>query len=88
MEGVYNLIIGTGLFLIGILFIAEVTGGIKKISTAKKENAKIEGEKKLKADEVSEFDKNLTRLEKLGKLYKDGIITKEEFERKKKDFKI
>ena len=88
MEGVYNLIIGTGLFLIGILFIAEVTGGIKKISTAKKENAKIVGEKKLKADEVSEFDKNLTRLEKLGKLYKDGIITKEEFERKKKDFKI
>ena len=88
MEGFYNLIIGTGLFLIGILFLAEVTGGIKKISIAKKENAKIEGEKKLKADEVSEFDKNLIRLEKLGKLHKDGIISKEEFEEKRNKFNL
>ena len=43
---------------------------------------------KAKADEVSEFDKNLIRLEKLGKLYKDGIITKEEFEEKRNKFKL
>ncbi len=65
---------------------------MNKKTMAKKEkakiNAKIESEKKLKAEKVKEFDKNLVRLEKLGKLYKDGIITKEEFEEKKKEFKI
>lgn len=58
---------------------------LKKKVKANKENAKIESEKKLK---VNEFDKNLTRLEKLGKLYKDGIITKEEFEEKRNKFKL
>ena len=65
---------------------------MNKKTMAKKEkakiNAKVESEKKLKAEKVKEFDKNLVRLEKLGKLYKDGIITKEEFEKKKKEFKI
>ena len=58
---------------------------LKKKVKANKENAKIESEKKLKVDE---FDRNLIRLEKLGKLYKDGVISKEEFERKKKDFQL
>ena len=83
-----EVIIVTGLILIGILIIGEVPIWIKKQAKAKKENAEIEGEKKLKADEVSEFDKNLIRLEKLGKLYKDGIITKEEFEEKRNKFNL
>jgi multidrug resistance efflux pump len=58
---------------------------LKKKVKANKENAKIESEKKLKVDE---FDRNLIRLEKLGKLHKDGVISKEEFERKKKDFQL
>ena len=58
---------------------------LKKKVKANKENAKIESEKKLKVDE---FDRNLIRLEKLGKLYKDGIITKEEFEEKRNKFKL
>ena len=45
-------------------------------------------EAKIKEDKLKLFDKNVERLEKLGKLYKDGIITKEEFEEKKKEFKI
>jgi len=83
-----EVIITVAVLLIGILIIGEVPELIKKRAKAKKENAEIEGEKKLKADEVSEFDKNLIRLEKLGKLYKDGIITKEEFEEKRNKFKL
>tara|TARA_B100001059_G_C17716787_1_gene518432 strand:- start:558 stop:812 length:255 start_codon:yes stop_codon:yes gene_type:complete len=83
-----EVIITVAVLLIGILIIGEVPELIKKRAKAKKENAEIEGEKKLKADEVSEFDKNLIRLEKLGKLYKDGIITKEEFEEKRSKFKL
>ena len=84
-----DVIIAVVVLLIGgILIIGEVPELIKKRAKAKKENAEIEGEKKLKAEKVKEFDKNLKRLEKLGKLYKDGIITKEEFEEKKKEFKI
>ena len=45
MKDVYNIIIVTGLFLIGILIISEVPLWIKKRSKAKKENTKIEGEK-------------------------------------------
>ena len=59
----------------------EIGKGYNKKQTQKKEA-------KIKEDELNTFDKNLERLEKLGKLYKDGIITKEEFEEKKKEFKI
>lgn len=83
-----EVVIVTGIILAAILLIGEVPELIKKRAKAKKENAEIEGEKKLKADEVSEFDKNLIRFEKLGKLYKDGIITKEEFEEKRNKFKL
>ena len=40
-------------------------------------------EAKQKKENLENFDENLIRLEKLGKLYKDGIITKEEFEEKR-----
>ena len=74
-----------GIILVAILIIGEGSIWINKQTKGKKENANIEREKKLKADE---FDKNLIRLEKLGKLYKDGIITKEEFEEKRNKFKL
>jgi hypothetical protein len=45
-------------------------------------------EAKQKKENLENFDENLIRLEKLGKLYKDGIITKEEFEEKRNKFKL
>jgi len=38
--------------------------------------------------DIRTFDENVRRLEKLGKLYKDGIISKEEFEEKKEEFRL
>ena len=43
---------------------------------------------KQEQQEIIRFDENLKRLEKLGSLYKDGIISKEEFEEKRKKYKL
>ena len=43
---------------------------------------------KQERQETTRFDENLKRLEKLGSLYKDGIISKEEFEEKRKKYKL
>ena len=58
---------------------------LKKKVKANKENAKIESEKKLKVDE---FDRNLIRLQKLGQLLKDGVITKEEFDEQREKIEL
>ena len=62
-----------------------ITKDIEDIYKKKKNQKK---EANIKADKLKLFDKNVERLQKLGKLYKDGIITKKEFEEKKKEFKI
>ena len=36
----------------------------------------------------NDFDKKLDRLQKLGQLYKDGLITKDEFDEQKKKIKL
>ena len=68
-------------FIIGPFIKEDINKAFKKKQTQKREA-------KIKEDKLKLFDKNVERLEKLGKLYKDGIITKEEFEEKKKEFKI
>jgi hypothetical protein len=39
-----------------------------------------------KPDQVNKTNDNLASLERLGKMYKDGLLTKDEFEIKKKEF--
>jgi hypothetical protein len=51
---------------------------------------KIQEKKALaeKQNKVIQFDKNIERLEKLGKLHRDGVISKEEFDEQKSKFKL
>ena len=61
------------------------TSPYKKKIQAKKEAKKALAEKHNK---VIQFDKNIERLEKLGKLFRDGVISKEEFDEQKSKFKL
>ena len=73
------------LFFIGVVYaIDAIPSGLKKASKIKEQKDKI----RKKSNELNEFDKNIERLKKLGELYKDGIITKEEFEEKRNKFNL
>lgn len=72
------------LFVVG-LFIQFVIKGIYNDVT--KRIGKIEKSNKTKNDEAN-LDKKLERLQKLGELLKDGVITKEEFDEQKKKIEL
>ena len=71
-------------FIIGVLIIIFDADTRKKFNKSVKKP--IDEKKKKTAD--NDLDKKLERLQKLGQLYKEGIITKDEFDEQKKKIKL
>ena len=71
-------------FIIGVLIIIFDADTRKKFNKSVKKP--IDVIQKKTAD--NDLDKKLERLQKLGQLYKDGIITKDEFDEQKKKIKL
>ena len=79
----------TTLIIIGILVILYAVSGVLNVTfpNLKKTLKKpIDVVQKKTAD--NDLDKKLDRLQKLGQLYKDGLITKDEFDEQKKKIKL
>ena len=81
----FTLVVIIGSMLVVGLFIEFVIKDIYKSVT--KRIGKIENSNKTKKEEAN-LDKKLERLQKLGQLLKDGVITKEEFEEQKKKIEL
>jgi competence protein ComGC len=85
-----------GLLVMFIIFLIIISsdkmfglGALKEKRDALKQKKQKQAQEQAQEQaDTARFDKNLQRLEKLGKLYKDGIITKEEFEDKRKKYKL
>lgn len=79
-----------GLLAMFIIFLIIISSDkLREDWKEKRDTLKQKKQKKAQEQaDTAKFDKNLQRLEKLGKLYKDGIITKEEFEDKRKKYKL
>ena len=71
-------------FIIGVLIIIFDADTRKKFNKSVKKP--IDVIQKKTAD--NDLDKKLERLQKLGQLYKEGIITKDEFDEQKKKIKL
>ena len=81
--GFYFDLVGTAIILSPFLILIFIE--FRKWTEKKR---KIRQEQIKKSNELNEFDENIERLKRLGELYKDGIITKEEFEEKRNQFNL